>query len=115
VLFLWQTPLLIDEATGLVNPITGEETDDSMESGKIAAEHFIYMFARRNFSYTSLVAFDTALRQHLFIFCDRLRFFYLDAFVVNMLVRAIAQNEELMKLFLDMALNNRNIFRGVGS
>src|SRR5436305_4217050 len=37
--------LLVGEAAGLVNPVTGEGIDYALESGKMAAEHLMRMFA----------------------------------------------------------------------
>ncbi len=82
----------------------------------MAAEHLTHMFARGDFSRKQLAVFDKQLRQRyqrLFVLCDRLRFFYLNPFVVDMLVRAVARNEELMNLFIDIAVENQNISRGL--
>src|SRR5690606_12222005 len=37
--------LLIGEAAGLVNPLTGDGIDYALETGRIAAEHLINLFA----------------------------------------------------------------------
>ncbi len=108
--------MIIGEAAGLVNPITGEGIDYGMESGKMAAEHLTHMFAIGDFSLKQLAEFDKQLRQRyqrLFVLCDRLRLLYLNPFFVNRLVRAVARNEELMNLFMNIAIENQNIYRGL--
>ncbi len=108
--------MIIGEAAGLVNPITGEGIDYGMESAKMAAEHLTYMFAIGDFSLKQLAAFDKQLRQRyqrLFVLCDRLRLLYLNPFFVNLVVRAIAHNEELRNLFMNIAIENQNLSRGL--
>jgi menaquinone-9 beta-reductase len=108
--------MIIGEAAGLVNPITGEGIDYGMESGKLAAEHLTHMFAIGDFSLKQLAAFDKQLRQRyqsLFVLCDRLRLLYLNPFFVNLVVRAVARNEELMNLFMHIAIENQNPSRGL--
>jgi flavin-dependent dehydrogenase len=107
--------MIIGEAAGLVNPITGEGIDYGMESGKLAADHLTHMFATGDFSLKQLAAFDKQLRlryQRLFVLCDRLRLLYLNPFFVNLVVRAVARNDELMNLFMNIAVENQNISRG---
>jgi len=87
-----------------------------MESGKLAAEYLTHMFAIGDFSLKQLAAFDKQLRQRyqsLFVLCDRLRLLYLNPFFVNLVVRAVARNEELMNLFMNIAVENQNPSRGL--
>jgi menaquinone-9 beta-reductase len=108
--------MIVGEAAGLVNPITGEGIDYGMESGKMAAKHLTHMFSIGDFSLKQLATFDKQLRQRyqrLFVLCDRLRLLYLNPFFVNYVVRAIARNEELMKLFMNIAIENQNMYRGL--
>jgi geranylgeranyl reductase family protein len=107
--------MIIGEAAGLVNPITGEGIDYGMESGKMAAEHLSQMFASGDFSVKQLAAFDKLLRQRyqrLFVLCDRLRLLYLNAFFANQVVRAVARSEELMNLFMDIVIENQHLSQG---
>ncbi len=107
--------LIIGEAAGLVNPITGEGIDYGMESGKLAAEHLNHMFASGDFSHKRLAAFDKQLRQRyqrLFVLCDRLRLLYLNPFFVNLVIRAVARDEQLMNLFMNIAIENQNLSKG---
>ena len=108
--------VVIGEAAGLVNPITGEGIDYGLESGKMAAEHLTHMFAIGDFSLKQLATFDRQLRlryQRLFVLCDRLRLLYLNPFFVNLVVRAVARNEDLMNLFMNIAIENQNLSRGL--
>jgi len=108
--------MIIGEAAGLVNPITGEGIDYGMESGKMVAEHLTHMFAIGDFSLKQFAVFDKQLRQRyqrLFVLCDRLRLLYLNPFFLNLMVRAIARNEDLMDLFINIAVENQNISPGL--
>jgi flavin-dependent dehydrogenase len=103
--------MIIGEAAGLVNPVTGEGIDYGMESGKMAAEHLSHMFAVGDFSVKQLAAYDKLLRQRyqrLFVLCDKLRLLYLNSLFVNQVVRAVSRSEELMNLFLNIAVENQN-------
>ena len=82
----------------------------------MAAEHLSHMFATGDFSLKQLAAFDKLLRkryQQLFVLCDRLRLLYLNHLFVNQVVRAVARSEELMNLFMNIAIENQNIYRGL--
>ena len=108
--------MIIGEAAGLENPITGEGIDYGMESGKLAAEHLSHMFTTGDFSLKQLALFDKQLRQRyqsLFVLCDRLRLLYLNPLFINLMVRAVARNEDLMELLMDIAIDNQNIVRGL--
>ena len=99
-----------------MNPITGVGIDYGMESGKMAAKHLTHMFDIADFSHKQLAAFDKQLRQRyqrLLEICDRLRLLYLNSFFINLMVRAIARNEDLMHLFMDIAVENQNISCGL--
>ncbi|MDQ6660226.1 MAG: geranylgeranyl reductase family protein [Chloroflexota bacterium] len=108
--------MLVGEAAGLVNPVTGEGIDYALESGKIAAEHLSHMFAIGNFSSTQLKTYDKVLRLHyqrLFVLCDRLRTLYLNPLVLNPAIRAVARNDELMKLYMNIAIDNQDVYQGL--
>ena len=82
----------------------------------MAAEHLTHMFDIADFSHKQLAAFDKQLRQRYqrrFEICDRLRLLYLNSFFINLMVRAIARNEDLMDLFMDIAIENQNISCGL--
>jgi len=108
--------MLVGEAAGLVNPVTGEGIDYALESGKIAAAHVSHMFAAGDFSVKQLTAYDTILRQHyqrLFVLCDQLRMLYLNPLILNQVVRAVARDDELMALLMNIAIDNQDAYKGL--
>ncbi|MDQ6642997.1 MAG: geranylgeranyl reductase family protein [Chloroflexota bacterium] len=110
--------LLVGEAAGLVNPVTGEGIDYALESGKMAAEHLIHMFAANDLSIKHLAEYDQLLReryQRLFVLCDRLRFLYLNPLVLNRVVRSVAQQNDLMEMFMNIVIENHNAYEGISA
>jgi menaquinone-9 beta-reductase len=108
--------LLVGEAAGLVNPVTGEGIDYALESGKIAAEHLADMFSADNLSLKNLARYDQVLReryQRLFILCDRLRFLYLNPLFLNRAVLSVARNEDLMTLLMNITIENQDVYQGL--
>lgn len=68
--------LLVGEAAGLVNPLTGEGVDYALESGRIAARHLIALFEAGDLSAARLGGYDRLLRrrfQRLFVFSEWVR------------------------------------------
>ncbi len=55
--------LLVGEAAGLVNPLSGEGIDAALESGRMAARHLLDAFAAGDFSARRLGAYDAELRE----------------------------------------------------
>lgn len=108
--------MLVGEAAGLVNPVTGEGIDYALESAKIAAEHLLSMFAAGDLSGKHLKAYDQLLRQRyqdLFVLCNRLRFVYLNPLILNRVVTSAARDQYLMKLFMNIVLENQNVYEGL--
>ena len=108
--------LVLGEAAGLVNPVTGEGIDYALESGKMAAEYLVHLFALGDFSLKRLSTYDSLLReryQRLFMICDRLRSFYLNPYILNRVVTAVANNNHLMDLFMNIAIENQNLSQGL--
>jgi menaquinone-9 beta-reductase len=108
--------LVVGEAAGLVNPVTGEGIDYALESGKMAAEYLVHLFASGDFSLKRLSTYDSLLReryQRLFVVCDRLRSFYLNPHILNRVVRAVANDSHLMDLFMNIAVENQNLSQGL--
>ncbi len=98
--------LLVGEAAGLVNPLTGEGIDYALESGRLAAEHLTALFAANDLSQARLAEYDTILRerfQRLFVFCDRVRAICLNPLLLNPLV-AVANYRTDLKLRLIYAV-----------
>jgi flavin-dependent dehydrogenase len=108
--------LLVGEAAGLVNPLTGEGVDLALESGKLAAGHLIGMFAAADFSTSRLSHYDTLLRarfQRLFVFSDRIRRWYLNEPVLNRLIDMANRRDRLRALFTDIVLGNADPAQGL--
>jgi geranylgeranyl reductase family protein len=108
--------LLVGEAAGLVNPLTGEGVDLALESGKIAAEHLAESFAAGDFTKSNLRRYDRKLRakfQRMFTFNRRIRDWYLNEFLLNRLVYVANRRHELRNLFTDIVLGNTDAARAV--
>jgi len=102
--------LLVGEAAGLVNPVTGEGIDYALESGKIAADYLTRMFSADDLSIENLARYDQFLRercQRLLVLCDKLRFLYLNPLFLNRVIHSMARNEDLMTLFMNIAIETR--------
>jgi menaquinone-9 beta-reductase len=108
--------MLVGEAAGLVNPVTGEGIDYALESARIAAQHLLSMFASGDLSNKPLKAYDLLLRQRyqdLFVLCNRLRFVYLNPLVLNRVVTSAAHNQDLMRIFMNIVLENQRVYEGL--
>ncbi|HET7036765.1 MAG TPA: geranylgeranyl reductase family protein [Thermomicrobiaceae bacterium] len=104
--------LLVGEAAGLVSPVTGEGIDYALESGKIAAEHLHAMLTDGDCSEERLRAYDRELRrryQRLFVLCNRLRWLFLNPWVLTKLVVAADRHPDLMDLCLRIVLENEQL------
>ncbi len=104
--------ILVGEAAGLVNPVTGEGIDYALESGKLAAEHLAAMFASGDFSINRLRAYDAQLRaayQRLFTLCDRMRLLYLNAPVINRAISAGTRRQALRDLYMNIVMENDDV------
>ena len=104
--------MLVGEAAGLANPLTGEGIDYALESGRLAAEHAARMFAEGDFSPRRFTAYDAALRrrfERLFTFCRRLRDLSLSGPVLNRLVRLAAHRDDLKTALIDIVLGTREV------
>jgi len=97
--------LLVGEAAGLVNPLTGEGIDYALESGKVAAEYLIKMFSTGDFSRQHLAGYDQALRQRfqrLFVFCSWTRDLFVNPLLINSMVSAAARRPDLKMLLINI-------------
>jgi len=83
--------LVVGEAAGLVNPLTGDGIDFALESGRLAAQHLAAMLEAGDFSPRALGAYHRQLRKRyagLFGFCLGLQRFALGhAHALNLLAR----------------------------
>jgi len=95
-----QRVLLVGEAAGLVNPLTGEGIDYALESGQVAAEHAAAMVTSGDFSQQAHAAYDRELRdryQALFAFCAGVRAWCVRPLVLNVLVRMANRRRDLRR------------------
>src|SRR5262249_48317576 len=104
--------LLVGEAAGLVNPLTGEGIDYALESGRLAAQHLVRLFANGDFSGRSLEAYDQLLRQRfqpLFVFCGRMQRVTNYAFALNQAVGMAARYPRLKMHLINIGLGYQEV------
>ena len=110
--------LVVGEAAGLVNPLSGEGIDAALESGRMAARHLIEAFAADDFSPRRLGAYDSALReryQEVFETCLRLRSVFirrsgpLQGFAVEAAIAMARTNPRLAPRLVELVLENQPI------
>lgn len=110
--------LLVGEAAGLVNPLSGEGIDAALESGRMAGRHLLDAFAAGDFSPRRLAAYDAALReryQDVFETCLRLRAVFvrrsgpLQRFAVEAAIAMARTNPRLAPRLVELVLENRPI------
>jgi menaquinone-9 beta-reductase len=97
--------LLVGEAAGLVNPLTGEGIDYALESGKVAAEYLLNLFETGDFSRSHLSGYDQLLRQqfqHLFVFCGWMRDLFVNPLLINPMLYAAARRPDLKLLLVNI-------------
>jgi geranylgeranyl reductase family protein len=94
--------LLVGEAAGLVNPLTGDGIDYALESGKIAAEHLISAFNKGDLSLSQMARYDQRLRQQFqstFAFCEQVRKSIIKPWLLNLLVPFVQHHRMLWDLW----------------
>ena len=102
--------ILVGEAAGLVNPLSGEGIDYALESGKIAAQHVENWLTDDDFSETRLAEYDRALRdqyQLLFDFCSKIIGCCIRPFTLNLMILAASHSSEIRQSLTDVILGNR--------
>jgi geranylgeranyl reductase family protein len=107
--------LLVGEAAGLVNPLTGEGIDYALESGQIAAEHVVQGIAS-GVHQAWLCDYDRLLRERfekIFRFSEWIRDWYCKPAVLNLLVPLANRRPELRQLLANIVLGEREP-RGYG-
>ncbi len=105
-----QRLLLVGEAAGLVNPLTGEGIDYALESGQLAARRIVTMFELGDFSSAQLALYDRELADRfarLFRFCAQVRDWYLRAPLLNLLVGMANRRADLRTLLTNVVLGNQ--------
>jgi menaquinone-9 beta-reductase len=107
--------LLVGEAAGLVNPLTGEGIDYALESGQIAAAHVVRGLTS-GVHQTWLSDYDRQLRERfdkIFRFSEWIRDWYCKPAVLNVLVPLANRRPELRQLLANVVLGEREP-RGYG-
>jgi geranylgeranyl reductase family protein len=103
--------VLVGEAAGLVNPLTGEGIDYALESGQLASEHIVEALRRGSVSRDVLSAYDFALRERfgpVFHFCERVRDWFLPRpALMNVLVRLANWRPDLKAALVEVTLGGR--------
>jgi flavin-dependent dehydrogenase len=100
--------LLVGEAAGLVNPLTGEGIDYALESGEIAAEHIASMLSTGDFG--RLKQYDHQLRAQfgpVFRFCAQVRDWYCWPPLLNLLVPIANRRPDLRLLLTQVVLGEK--------
>lgn len=104
--------LVVGEAAGLVNPLTGEGIDYALESGQMAAESAALALADGDFSREALAAYDRQLRerfQSMFAFCTSVRDHLLHPRLLDWLIAIARRREDLKMLLINIALSNQAV------
>lgn len=108
--------LLVGEATGLVNPLTGEGIDYALESGKVAAEHLLRLLATDDLSLQRLAEYDPLLRrrfQRLFRVCSLTRDLFVNPLLINLMVRLAARRPDLKMTLIRIAFGEQNTLENI--
>jgi geranylgeranyl reductase family protein len=104
--------LLVGEAAGLVNPLTGEGIDYALESAQIAAECAAGALSQDRPAGGTASEYDQAVRARfgrLFTFCRRVRDASLSARLLDGLVRVASRREDLKMRLIDIVLGNQEV------
>jgi menaquinone-9 beta-reductase len=99
--------LLVGEAAGLVNPLTGEGIDYALESAQIAAETIARSLETGDFA---LAAYERALRarfEKIFRFSEIVRDWYCRPLLLNVLVPLANGRPALRQQLTDVVLGER--------
>ena len=99
--------LLVGEAAGLVNPLTGDGIDFALESGRLAASHLAAALARGDLSRAGLSSYDARLRERfgsLFSFSRTLQKTLLSPSLLNTLVYLAERRPELAQGLANIVL-----------
>ena len=99
--------LLVGEAAGLVNPLTGDGIDFALESGRLAAKHLAAALAQGDLSRGGLSSYDARLRERfgsLFSFSRTLQKTLLSPSLLNTLVYLAERRPELAQGLANIVL-----------
>jgi menaquinone-9 beta-reductase len=102
--------LLVGEAAGLVNPLSGEGIDYALESGRMAARHLLALFQEGDLSTERLAEYHALLHarfHNLFQFGEWIRDWYGHPLLINILVVLANRHPELRQLLANIVLGER--------
>jgi geranylgeranyl reductase family protein len=107
--------LLVGEAVGLTNPLTGEGIDYALESGRIAAEHASQMIRQGEYGIPALQRYNRELRakfQTMFVLSNRLRGLYLNPLLLNRVMNAAQKHPDINRMLSDITIGNSALHQG---
>jgi geranylgeranyl reductase family protein len=102
--------VLVGEAAGLVNPLTGEGIDYALESGRIAAHFLAERLALDDLSRVALAEYHRLLHarfDRIFRFSEWIRDWYCHPPLLNVLVPLANTRPELRQLLANIVLGER--------
>jgi flavin-dependent dehydrogenase len=102
--------LMVGEAAGLVNPLTGEGIDYALESGQIAAEFLARRFTADDTLTEDFDEYHVLLRsrfEKIFRFSEWIRTWYGKPPLLNLLVPLANRRPELRQLLANIVLGER--------
>jgi geranylgeranyl reductase family protein len=108
--------MLIGEAAGLVNPLTGEGIDYALESAEVAAEHLLEALRHDPTPAQAADAHTHALRdrfQRTFLAMSMLRDVYLRPWLLNRSARTANRHEDFCRTLVQVCLGNINPAQGL--
>jgi geranylgeranyl reductase family protein len=109
--------LVIGEAAGLVNPLTGEGVDTALESGLMAARHLETMFAAGDLSSRRLAEYERLLRRRFqaqFRICERIRDAFMRPRILDWIVRLGNSRPRFKVTLIKVALGLEDVPPGAG-
>jgi len=101
--------MLIGEAAGLVNPLTGEGIDYALESAEAAAEGLVEALRHGQPDARTAEAYTRALRRRFlrtFVTITRVREIYLRPWLLNRAASAANRHEEFCRTLVQICLGN---------
>jgi geranylgeranyl reductase family protein len=108
--------MLIGEAAGLVNPLTGEGIDYALESAEAAAEGLMETIRHDRPDALAAETHSRALRarfQRTFLTIVRVRDFYLRPWLLNRAAQVANRNDDFCRTLVQICLGNVDPVRGL--
>jgi menaquinone-9 beta-reductase len=102
--------LLVGEAAGLVNPLTGEGIHYALQSGRLAGARVLEMFERGDFSPAQHEVYDRQLRdrfQEVYETCALFRRVFMRRRTLDLLARVAGRRQGLGPRLVELAMEDR--------